>query len=267
MNDTADYFAINRNLWNAWTGHHVKSAFYNVDAVRKGADTLKEIELDLIGDIEGLRLLHLQCHFGLDSISLARRGAQVTGLDISPAAILNARELSRDMGLDMDWVCANVFDTLQHVQAGSFDLVFTTYGTIIWLPDLKPWAEAIAGALKQGGRLVFCEFHPVLMMLNEQTLQLHYDYFNRGPVVETAVGSYADRSQTTAHPSVTWNHSLADVLSALLEAGLRLRVFREYDFSPFDCFPGLTETSPGRFQLKGREGILPIVFSLLAEKE
>ena len=266
MNQNTDYFALNQNLWNQWTGWHVRSKFYNVEGVLAGAEPLREIELGLLDDLSGQRLLHLQCHFGLDSLALARRGAHVTGVDLSPKAVAAGRVLAERTGLPLDFICCNVYDTLKHVPTNHFDVVYVSYGTIIWLPDLKPWARVVAGALRPGGRFLFVEFHPVLMMLSEDNLELQYAYFNRGPVLELATGSYADRTQTAAHPSATWNHSLADVIAALLEAGLQLTSFAEYDFSPFDCFPGLKETAPGRYQLTSRPGLLPMIFSLTAEK-
>ncbi len=267
MNDTPDYFALNQELWDHWTGWHVHSDFYAVESVLAGADPLRPIETELLGVLTGQRLLHLQCHFGLDSLALARRGARVTGVDLSPQAVAAARELAQRAGLPLHFVCCNVYDALEHIAPEGFDVVFSSYGTIVWLPDLKPWAQVVAGALRTGGRLVFVDFHPVLMMLSEASLELQYAYFNRGPVLEMATGSYADRSQTASHPSVTWNHSLADVLGALLNAGLELRHFAEYDYSPFDCFRGLQEKSPGHYQLAARPGLLPMIFSIVAQKQ
>lgn len=261
-----DYAATNAALWNAKTAHHVASKFYDVQAFLDGAQTLKSVELDLLGDVRGKSVLHLQCHFGQDTLSLARLGAVVTGLDISGKAIEQATSLAAQLRLDARFVQSDVYAAVDTLRSGQFDVVFSTYGVIGWLPDMRRWARVVANCLKPGGSFVFAEFHPAVWMFDNDFIYVQYSYFNREPILEVETGTYADRDAAISLPSITWNHSLADVLDALLGAGLRLETFREYDWSPYDCFAKTVEITPGRFQIKGMEGKLPMVYALRAVK-
>jgi SAM-dependent methyltransferase len=209
--------------------------------------------------------LHLQCHFGQDSLSLARTGALVTGVDFSEPAIAKARELNLQLGLDADFVCCDVRETLQHVRT-SFDIVYTSYGTIGWLPELESWAQVIAGALKPGGRLVFVEFHPVVWMFDNDLRTIRYAYHNDGPITEEENGSYADADAPVTTTTTTWNHSLSEVVGALLRAGMELQQFEEYNFSPYPIFKDMIEYQPGRFQIRAYQHRLPMVYALVARK-
>jgi SAM-dependent methyltransferase len=258
-------FAANRSLWNARVPHHLASRMYDVEGFVAGRNTLTALELELLGEVSGKRILHLQCHFGQDTLSLARLGATVTGLDISDAALDAARALAERCGLEADWVLSNV---AEHVPAldGRFDIVFTSYGTIGWLPDLKPWAANIARYLKPGGRFVFVEFHPALWMFDNDFSAVAHSYFNRAMIIEEEQGSYADRAAPITTRSCSWNHSLDDVLSALLQAGLVLEGFTELDGSPHDCFTRTVRGEDGLFRIEGLEGKLPMVYALSAMK-
>ena len=156
-----DYLALNKKLWDNKVASHVASDFYDMPAFLDGKNVLKPIELDLLGDINSESILHLQCHFGQDSLCLARMGAQVVGIDLSPKAIQKAQELNEELGLNAQFTCCDVYETRQYVSQ-KFDTVFTSFGTIGWLPDLDKWAKVIADSLKPGGRLIFVEFHPVV---------------------------------------------------------------------------------------------------------
>jgi SAM-dependent methyltransferase len=263
MDDHSEAFAANRSLWNAMTPVNYRSEMYDVHGSIAGRNSLSQIELDLLGDVHGLEILHLQCHFGQDTLSLARMGARVTGLDLSDAAIAQAGQLARECDLEAGWICANVVDP-QPALAGRFDVVFTSFGTIGWLPDLGPWARNIRTWLKTGGRFVFAEFHPVVWMFDNGFSRLEYSYFNKGPIVELQKGSYADREADLELPAHGWNHSLADVLSALLEEGLRVDRFLEIDGSPHDCFSNMVRGDDGLYRIRGMEGILPMVHGLTA---
>lgn len=230
-----------------------------------GETSLKDIELPLLGDVRGSKVLHLQCHFGKDTLSLARMGAQATGVDLSPAAIGQARALNAQLGLDAAFVCSDVY-ALPDVHEGGYDIVFASYGTIVWLPDMDKWAGVIARFLKPGGKLVFADFHPAVMMYDDDLTHVQYPYFNTAPIHETESGTYADRDADIHMPSVTWNHSIGEVLQALLDVGLRLTSFHEYDYSPYACFGNMHEVAPGRFMVKGMEGKMPLVYSLVAER-
>ncbi|MBK8498027.1 MAG: methyltransferase domain-containing protein [Flavobacteriales bacterium] len=258
-----DAFEINRVMWNARVPHHLGSRMYDVESFVAGRNSLTALELELLGEVTGKRILHLQCHFGQDTISLARMGAEVTGLDISDAAIAEARKLAVRCGSAASWVLSNVIDPVSELD-GRFDIVFTSYGTIGWLPDLKPWAANIRRYLKPGGRLVFVEFHPVVWMFDNDFTHVAYSYFNRQTIVEEEQGTYADRSADIKLASHSWNHDLGEVLTALLHEGFRVERFTELDGSPHDCFANTVKGEDGLYRIKGMEGVLPMVYGLSA---
>jgi len=259
------YFQANQALWDAKTDVHAASDFYQMDAFKKGATSLKTIELTELGDVKGKSMLHLQCHFGQDSISWARQGASVTGIDLSPKSIALATELANVEQADARFICANVYDTRKHV-AEQFDIVFTSYGTIIWLPDLDKWAKVVADSLNTGGIFYMADFHPTMMMFDDD-LEIGYKYFpHEEPYKEVEEGTYAD---TTAHIAKTeyfWSHSLSETINALLKQGLTLELFNEYDYSPYDCLPGMKEVSEGKWVLGNFKERLPHVYSMRFRK-
>lgn len=271
MSDQLTAFTANREAWNERARLHVGSKFYDVEGFVAGKDPLSAFEVDLLGDVRGKRLLHLQCHFGQDTLALARRGAQVTGLDLSDTAIEEAHKLAARCGLQAEWVLSNVIDHRPELD-GLFDIVFTSYGTIAWIPDLAPWAANIMRYLKPatagrpGGRLVFVEFHPAVWMFDNDFTHVAYSYFNTGVIEEEEQGSYADRATERKLVSLTWNHSLGETLSALLEAGLRITRFEEHDGSPHDCFAKTVRGADGFFRIQGMERKLPLVYALEAVK-
>lgn len=253
----------NRARWNALTKIHLGSAMYDVPGFIDGRESLSTLELELLGDVKGKHILHLQCHFGQDTLSMARKGAIVTGLDLSDMAIEAAKDLTVQCGLQAEWVRADVLE-FQAAMEHRFDTVFTSYGTIGWLPRLEDWASNIRRYLRPGGRLVFVEFHPVLWMFDSAFKQLEYSYFNREMIVETEHGSYADRNAPLVQETYSWNHDLAEVLGALLTEGFRLERFHELDGSPHDCFPDTVHGEDGLYRFRGREGKLPMVYGLRA---
>jgi len=263
-NDPA--FEANRLAWNARALLHVGSAFYDVEGFVAGRNSLSGIELELLGDVRGKKVLHLQCHFGQDTLSMARMGATVTGLDLSDASIEEARKLTERCGLKAEWVISNVIDHRPELD-GLFDIVFTSYGTIGWIPDLKPWAANIKRYLRPGGRLVFVEFHPVMWMYDNALTHVQYSYFNRETIVEEEQGSYADRNANVKLSSHCWNHDLGEVLTALLNEGLRIERFTELDGSPHDAFPNTVKGADGLYRIQGMEGKLPMVYGSSAVKE
>jgi SAM-dependent methyltransferase len=270
MSTSADaaYFAANQALWDARVGAHLPSAFYDVAGFRAGATSLREIELaELIDEeVAGRTLLHLQCHFGQDTLAWARKGAIVTGLDFSSEAIRAARTLATELALPARFVEANVYDAAAAVGGEEFDVVFTSYGVIGWLPDLNRWATAIAACLKPGGTFYLAEFHPAVWMFDDDFKEVKYAYHNAGAIEEVEHGTYADRAAPLHHTYFGWNHGLGEVVSALLGAGLRLDFLHEFDFSPWNCFRHTVEVAPNRFQINGMEGKLPMVYSLRATK-
>lgn len=263
------YFAANRELWNRRVAVHRDSSLYGVEEWKRGADSLNWIELGLLGDVRGKDLLHLQCHFGQDTLSLARRGARVTGVDFSPDAIRLGRSLAKELALPAEFVEANVYDLDRPgspLAGRAFDVVFSSYGVIGWLPDLEPWGRIIASALKPGGRFVFVEFHPIVWMFDDAFTRFQYSYFRRGVIETEAQGSYAAPDAPIGGKEYGWNHSLAEVITALLDAGLILERFEEHEDSPYGCFPGMAERTSGRFRMEKLDGLAPLVYSLVARR-
>jgi len=261
------YLQNNRELWDGWTDIHAGSPFYDLAAFRRGESSLKSIELERVGEVTGKTLLHLQCHFGLDTLSWARVGAKVTGVDFSPRAIELARALAQDAGIPAEFHLGEV-TRLPPEWTDSFDIVFSSYGVLPWLPELGPWARTIQRVLRPGGSFHLVEFHPLTGMLDDDGRRLRHPYFHKSiPEAYEVEGSYANPEARFSHRAYEWAHSLSDVVSALLGAGLRLEELREYPFSPYGCFPFLEESEEGRWQVRGAEVELPLVFSLHATKE
>lgn len=265
--DYNHFFETNKDAWNKRTAIHKDSAFYNLEAWKtEGGNSLNAIELSELGSVEGLSLLHLQCHFGQDTLSLARMGAQVTGCDLSDKAITTARELATEVGIhNAQFVCCNVYDLPEHLN-GQFDRVFTSYGTIGWLPDLKRWAEVVAHFLKPGGTFYMADFHPVLWMMDDDMTRLQYAYHNAEVIETVHTGTYADRNSELEYKEYGWNHSISEILNSLLAQGLQLNFFNEYSYSPYDCFANTVKGEDGFYRIKGLENIIPMVYSLQMTK-
>lgn len=266
MENLHDYIKINKQTWNNKTAVHIDSEFYDVSRFLAGKSSLNDIELQLLGDIKNKKILHLQCHFGQDSLSLARLGAKVTGIDLSDKAIDKAKELNHTLGLDAQFICCDLYDLPKYLNE-KFDLVFTSYGTIGWLPDVDKWAKVIAHFLKPHGELVFAEFHPVVWMFDNDFATIDYNYFNIETIIEDESGTYADRYAAIEAQTITWNHPLSEVLTALLANGLTLTSFNEYDYSPYNCFNNTEEFEKGKFRIKHLENKIPMVYSLTATKK
>ena len=257
-----NYLELNRAHWNQRTPAHLGSEFYDVEGWLAGKECLRGIELGLLPDqLNGLRLLHLQCHFGQDTLSLARRGAVVTGVDLSDRAIAAARELSERSGLPGRFIRCDLYSLPEHLDE-TFDIVFTSYGTIGWLPDLDRWADIVARYLKPGGQFVFVEFHPMAWLWNETRTGIKYGYFGGEAIVEDTTGSYTDGSESVSGTEVSWDHPVSETINALLGQGLQLREFKEYDFSPYTCFPDLVTVGENRHQFQQMPGLIPLTYSL-----
>lgn len=261
-----NYIDINRKLWNARTIIHFDSDFYSVKEFIKGGSSLQSIELERLGNIEGKKVLHLQCHFGQDSISLSRMGAKVTAVDLSDQAILKAKQLAQDCGEDVRFICCDLYN-LPNLLDDSFDLVFTSYGVIGWLPDLDRWASVISHFLKPDGRLLLVEFHPVVWIFDPDFQHIQYDYFNRETIIETETGTYTDRDAPIELESVCWNHPTSEVLNSLLSNGLSIKAFDEFDYSPYNCFNKTVACGENKFRIGHLENKIPMVYAVSAVKE
>lgn len=265
MQKEDNYLAINKNAWNNRTETHLTSAFYDLDGFMKGKSSLNEIELQLLGDITGKSILHLQCHFGQDTLSLERMGAKVVGVDFSDKAITHAKQIAKDLNANATFICCDVYDLPNHLNE-EFDIVFVSYGTIGWLPDLNKWAKVVAKYLKPNGRFVFVEFHPVVWMFDDNFERISYRYFNTGPIVETENGTYADKTADLTLESVTWNHGLGEVVNSLINNGLAIASLHEFDYSPYNCFNKTVALEPGKYRIKHLANNIPMVYSIEAIK-
>lgn len=265
MEKLPDYININKATWNKKTAVHIESEFYNNEAFLKGKSSLNSIELELLGSISNKKILHLQCHFGQDTLSLARLGAKVTGIDFSEEAIAKANEFTNQLNLNASFICCDVYDAPNHLDE-KFDIVYTTYGTIGWLPDINQWAAVVSHFLKPNGKLVFADFHPVVWMFDNDFKEIAYNYFKSNPIIEEETGTYADKNAALLQQTVSWNHSLSEVISALIKAGLNIESFCEYDYSPYNCFNNMEEFETGKFRIKTFENKIPMVYSIVASK-
>ncbi len=261
-----NYLEINRKSWNAKVEPHLKSDFYFVDEFLKGRTSLNSIELELLGDLKDKSVLHLQCHFGQDSISLSRLAAKVTGIDLSDKAIDEAKKLAQKCGTDTQFLCTDLYN-LPNVLKEKFDIVFTSYGAIGWLPDLDRWAKVISHFLKPEGKFVMAEFHPVVWMFDDDFEDVKYHYFNEKPIVETYEGTYADPSANIVQEYVMWNHSLGELLQNLIDNNLKINQFNEFDWSPYPCFRHVEEFEKGKWRISKFGNKLPLVFSIEAQKK
>lgn len=256
-----NYIDINKTAWNQKTNVHINSEFYNNEAFLKGKSSLKSIEQDLLGDIQGKSVLHLQCHFGQDTISLSRLGAKVTGIDLSDNAINHARKMAKELEVDTRFICSDIYN-LPEVLDEKFDIVFTSYGVIGWLPDMERWAKTISHYLKAGGRFVMVEFHPVIWMFDDDFRTISYNYFNAGEIVEELEGSYAVRNAEIQYTTVTWTHSLSEVIGNLIQAGIRINKFEEFDYSPYNCFKHTFQIDEDKYRIKHLDNKLPMIYSI-----
>ena len=264
MDDMEKYFDTNRSLWNGWTEINKSSDLYKLESFKAGNNRLKSIELEELTDVADKTMLHLQCHFGMDTMSWARMGAKVTGIDFSPEAISLAKSLSKELDIPARFIETEIYD-LPKVFDEKFDIVFTSYGVLTWLPDLDKWAGIIARYLKPGGTFYMVEFHPMLGMFDDDGEKLEYPYFHSPePIKFQDSGNYADPDNDFKHDSYEWFHSLGEIVTALINAGLKIEYLHEFPYSPTDCCTFFTEDKPGRYVIKKYPGLIPIVFSIKA---
>jgi len=260
------YFEQNKQSWNKRTAIHKDSAFYNLDSFKKGKSSLNKIELEELGDVTGKSLLHLQCHFGMDTMSWARAGADCVGVDLSDEAINLAKKINGELKLNAEFVCCNVYDLKQHLNK-NFDIVFTSYGTIGWLPDLDIWAEIVSYFLKPGGTFYIADFHPALWMMDENFEKIKYNYFNAEVITEEISGTYTDREAPIKSIEHGWNHPFAEIINALINHKLQIVQFNEFSYLPYNCFNNLEKGTDDMWRIKGMDEKMPMMYSIKAVKE
>ena len=269
-----DAVRANNALWDEWTKVHEASAFYDLAGFRRGGIRLSPEELEEIGPVDGLDVLHLQCHFGIDTLSFARLGARVTGADFSQAAVDLATLIAAEIGHpEARFVRSDLYDLPGSLE-GEFDLVYTSRGVLGWIPDIRRWAEVVAHFVRPGGRFYITEIHPVAQVFENEgvapgELRLAYPYWeHREPLAFPVVGSYADPEAAVSTPTeYGWDHGLGEIVTALIDAGLRIRSLREYPFVAWKL-DFLVESPEGGWRLPpGSGGELPLSFSILASKD
>lgn len=265
MENLTKYFETNKATWNEKTKIHVESGMYDLEAFKNGASSLMPYELKALGDVKGKSLLHLQCHFGQDTLSWSRLGANCVGVDISDEGIGFAQKLNEELELDADFVCCNVLETSKYV-TDTFDIVFTSYGVIGWLPNLEPWGQMIADRLNKGGVFYMAEFHPIVWMFDylEGKPIMKYGYMQDEVIYEEYEGTYANTDSKMISKEYGWNHGLSEVINALTKAGLQIDYLNEYDESPYNVLPDLEQTKSGMYATKDK--LYPLIFEIKATK-
>jgi len=270
----ADPFEVNRRWWNEAVGVHMRSRGpegYDVDGFRKGANALHAVELAEVGDVRGKKLLHLQCHFGLDTLSWARLGADVTGVDFSEAGIAAARSLAEELRIPARFILSNVYSA-RDVLPEDFDVVFSSYGAINWLPDLPRWARVIADYLRPGGFFYLIDAHPFARIFDDKAdatdLRPWQPYWRSGPVRVEEDGTYADKAAHFENRvTLEYQHTLGDILDALIDAGLGVEFLHEFPFCAWEMFPFMTQGDDGCYRLREKPDRIPLMFSIRARKE
>jgi SAM-dependent methyltransferase len=269
-----DYRDVNRRWWDEAAPVHAASSDYALTRFVEDPSYLSNVvrfDLPRLGDVRGLAGVHLQCHIGTDTVSLARLGAQIVGLDFSEPALENARRLAARAGVEATFVAGDVYEAPELLGKNRFDLVFTGIGALNWLPDIRRWAQVVADLLQPGGRLFMREGHPVLSALDDERtddlLVLEYPYFeHREPLVWDEGGTYVETDHvfinTVTHE---WNHALGEVVTAVLDAGLELTMLEEHDSVPWEALPGqMTKTEEGEWRISDRLRRLPLTYTLQA---
>jgi SAM-dependent methyltransferase len=266
--DPASKIEANRAMWDARVPVHVGSRFYDVDGFVAGREGLRAFEVDEMGPVDGLDLVHLQCHFGLDTLSWARLGARVTGLDFSEPAIAAARDLADDVGIDADFVCADVYDAVDALDGRTFDVVYTGLGALCWIPDLVGWAGVVDRLLRPGGKAYLAEFHPLHQMMENDDLTITDGYFGEraGTRWDDDV-TYTDGSSLgCTYESWEWTHPVSSIVTALLDRGLVLESFHEFPFTLFPRWDFLEHHDDGTWRMPAGRPELPLVFSIKVTK-
>lgn len=264
----------NRDVWDQWAAHHAREelGLYRIKEFKAGGSSLHELEIEELGpDVPGKSLLHLQCHFGLDTLSWLRHGAShVTGVDFSPRAIALARALAAEVGLAdcASFIESSIGDLPEHLSE-QFDVVYTSYGVLCWLPDLTHWGQTIARFLKPGGIFFIAEYHPFSYILDDEasSFQIRYPYFTAEPLQEWPVqGSYADPDADITGFTYEWMHTLGEVVSAVAQAGLRIEYLHEFDYTNYQALPYVEQAGDRMYRLQQHRESIPLMFSMRACK-
>ncbi|OGH37868.1 MAG: hypothetical protein A2905_02100 [Candidatus Levybacteria bacterium RIFCSPLOWO2_01_FULL_36_10] len=260
-----DYVTANKKWWNDVTSIHLHSKLYDLPGFKKGKSSLVPIEQEEVGEVSGKSLLHLMCHFGMDTLSWARLGAIATGVDLSDDSIKIAKKLSKEINVPAKFICSDIYK-LPDVLDKKFDIIFTSYGVLCWLSNIKKWAKIINQYLKVGGMFYIVELHPFTNVLSFD-FKIHYKYFKKGPDIDDSSGTYADWGADIKGSTYLWSYAISDVINALIYEGLKIEYVHEFPFTTYDQFPGLMEQNEkGQYVLKNKKIQIPLLFSLKATK-
>lgn len=264
-----EYLQANQKLWNEWTAEHENSPFYDVQGFKAGRERLKSIELEEVGHVGWKSMLHLQCHFGLDTLAWARHGAIVTGVDLSDESIALARSLSEELQIPATFVCSDILTLPENLQ-GQFDIVFTSYGVLHWLRDLKRWAQVIHHFLKPGGFFYIVEDHPFMRVFSsDPELGIKVDnpyFFSEEPYQAESTGSYATNFEGETRTYYMWDHSLGEVLNSIIDVGLQIEFLHEFPFTLRAKFPTMVKGEDGYWRFTREHNMIPLLFSIKASK-
>lgn len=259
-----EYTRPNLQNWNERTAIHARSEFYDVAGFKAGKSTLKSIERQEVGDVSGKSLLHLQCHFGLDTLSWARLGADVTGVDFSDKAIELAKSLSSETGLNARFICSEIF-RLSEVLNEQFDVVYASYGVLCWVSDLRRWMQVAAAFLKSGGIFYIIDGHPVAGLFGNDLRIKSYFHDHEPKRCEPEI-DYAEREALLSTPCYRWKYSVGDIINAAVQAGLAIEFVHEFPFVDWELFPGLMQQQGEWYVMKDTAIQIPMMFSLKATK-
>lgn len=260
-----NYTEINRRSWNMLTEIHAKSDFYNLSGFKNGECSLKHIEKQEIGSVNGKELLHLQCHFGMDTLSWERLGAEVTGVDISDESIRMAKLLTKKLGMKARFIRSDIFDIKQHLNR-KFDIVFTSYGALNWLADLNRWAAIISDFLKPGGLFYIVDFHPLMCALHSEVFEVN-SYFEKKPFVNDVSGTYTDGEVSrNENKHIEWQHTMGEIITSLAKNKLIIKQVNEFPYQVYNCFPGMVEIEQGKWVFEKFGTRFPYLFSIKATK-
>lgn len=264
------YFETNLKRWNELVDINAKSRSYDLEGFKSGKTSLFPIELEELGDVSGKSLLHLQCHFGMDTLSWARLGAKVTGVDFSDKAINLAKTLSKELSITARFINANIYD-IPDILNEKFDIVFTSYGTICWLPDLEKWAEIISNCLKFNGVFYIIDGHPFGFIIdeNQKPFKVGFNYFSEGnPVYFDEGGAYADpNAELKNQGSFQWDHPISEIINSLLGVNLEIEFLHEFPYTFFGIHPDMKKREDGYWEFENFNFTVPMMFSIKAYKK
>lgn len=260
-----NYSLTNKKWWNDVTPIHVKSKLYNLNGFKNGKSNLEALEIQEVGDVKGKTLLHLMCHFGMGTLSWARFGAIATGVDLSDVSIRFAKKLSKEIHIPANFICCDIYN-LPNILDKKFDIVFTSYGVLCWISNLKKWAKIIHHFLKNGGIFYIAEVHPFTNIYSHD-FKIYYNYFKKGPFIDDSDGTYADWDAPVKGFTYEWSYKISDVINVLIEQGLKIEFVHEFPFTMYDQFPGLMQQNEkGQYVFKNKKNQIPLLFSLKAIK-